>query len=185
MAESRDSRDIREIGVYSDTHSAMDQALARRRREDEEIARRRRDHQRLYRAQFERPVRTPASRSRKTRRWFACKRRGINPKEGIIFGPFFRGEHELPELHADPTPEQVFRTSEDDICNSVEAITPRAPIVTAPWVLDSDTLEACYALDDMTHPVWSADPYQNLWTSVGLILSDAEFQHVSLLISNL
>ena len=171
-----DSRDIRESGVHAGSHSAMENALARRRREDEEIARRRRAHQQLYEAQFRRVTRPSRSRSKQTRRWFACKRRGIDPKEGTIFGPFFRGEK--PELHDDPTPEQVFRTPEDVVCSSVGVTPPPEPIVTSPWVLDSETLEAAYYLDDMDTPIWSTDPYQNLWSSVGLILNDDDFQHV-------
>ena len=171
------SRDVRETGVHVRSHSAMEEALARRRREDEEISRRRRAHQQLYLSQFRQPVQ-PTSRSRKTRRWFACKRRGVNTREGTTFGPFFRGEKKLPELHSDPTPEQVFRTPEDDICDSVEVMPPKAPIVTSPWILDAETLEHSYRLDDMDNHVWSVDPYLNLWTSVGLILNDDEFQHV-------
>ena len=41
-------RDIREQGIHSGTHSAMSDAVERRRRENEEAAQRRRAHQRLY-----------------------------------------------------------------------------------------------------------------------------------------
>ena len=175
------SRDVREEGVRSGTHSAMNEALARRRREDEEIAQRRRDHQRLYEAQFRRPaVQLTRSQLRKTRRWYACKRRGVSTRSGAIFGPFPRGDREeLPGLHDDPTPDQVFRVPEGAVCTSVSVMPPQAPIETSPWILDAETLEASYYLDDMTLPIWSTDPYANLWSSVGLILNDDEFLPVS------
>ena len=171
-----DRRDVREKGVTAGTHSAMTDALERRRRENEEVAQRRRAHQRLYEAQFRRPSRGPIDKKaslRATQRWLdnAFGRLREKPRKVSL----------LPPLHEDLTPEQVFRGPEDRECKVLplrEVMPPKKPVEIAPWVLDAETLETAYALDDMTLPTWSINPYSNLWTSVGLILNDTDFQHV-------
>ena len=171
-------RDIREIGVHSGTHRTMEHALERRRREDEEAAQRRRAHQRLYEAQFRRPKTGPIDREaslRATRRWLDCAfgRHREKPRAKVLRGT--RG----PALHDELTPEQVFRGPEERVLPLRTVVPPRTHVEIEPWILDSETLEAAYAIDDMTLPTWSTDPYSNLWTSVGLILNDDDFQHVS------
>ena len=172
------SRDIRETGVSARDHSAMAELLERRRREDEEVAQRRRNHQRLYEAQFRRPSVPidPKSSLKSTRRWldlmFGKHREPKDTRPKVI-----RGGHG-PALHDDLTPEQVFRSPDDRIMPVKTTMPARSHVEIAPWILDAETLEAAYFVDDMSLPTWSTDPYSNLWTSVGLILNDDEFQHV-------
>ena len=176
-------RDIRETGVRPGTHDAMEQALARRRREDEEAAQRRRAHQRLYEAQFRRPKTGPIDREASlkiTRRWlnYAFGKSRETPRKKVLRGsdgPFLNDEREL-------TPEQVFRGPEERIFPVRTIVPPRTHVEIEPWILDAETLEAAFAVDDMTWPTWSTDPYSNLWASVGLILNDDDFQHVSYII---
>lgn len=178
------NRDIRETGVTSGTHSAMAQALARRRREDEEVAQRRRAQQRLYEAQFRRPsISGPidAVKSlKKTKKWLEMMfgRFGRDPLQKHPKIP--RGDRG-PALNDDPTPEQVFRGPEDRVLPVKTVMPPRSHVEIAPWILDSETLEAAYAIDDVESLVWSTDPYSNLWYSVGLILNDEEFLHVRII----
>ena len=168
--------DIREKGVHGGTHTAMSDALERRRREEEEAAQRRRAHQRLYEAQFRRPASKPIDKKaslRATRRYLdAVFGRQREKPQAISRGP---------SLYDELTPEQVFHSPEVRVLPvRTEVVQPRKPIEIAPWVLDAETLEASFALDDMDSPVWSTDPYSNLWSSVGLILNDEDFQHVRL-----
>ena len=166
-------RDIRERGVDRNTHSAMSDALERRRREDEEAAQRRRAHQRLYEAQFRRPSKPIDAKAslRATKRWLdrAFGRLREKPKTQACG----------PSLHDDLTPEQVFRGPPvRNVPVQTAVMPPRNHAEIAPWILDAETLEFAFAIDDMTLPTWSTDPYSNLWSSVGLILDDEEFQHV-------
>ena len=168
-----DQRDIRELGVRTGTHSAMSDALERRRRENEEADHRRRAHQRLYEAQFRRPVGPPINKEaslKATRRWL-----------DRAFGRLREKPREITRrssLHGELTPERVFRSPGVRQIRTPAVMTPRNHAEIAPWILDAETLETAYALDDMTLPTWSTDPYSNLWSSVGLILSDDDFQHV-------
>ena len=177
------SSDIRERGIYPGTHKTMNYALAARRRYDENMARRRRAHDELYRNQFRRKaaastVKTP----KKTRQWYACKRLGIDPDSDYVMPPNFRCE---PKRDYTLTPERVFGEYAAD---PLEEILPRkTELVPFPkdsiesyplWVLDAETLEAAYDWNDMNNQVWSTDPYDNIWMSVGLLLDDESFQHV-------
>ena len=168
-------RDIRETGVRSGTHSAMSDALERRRREEEEVAQRRRAHQRLYEAQFRRPSRPIDKKAslKATQRWLdnAFGRLREKPRTKVPRGP---------SMYDELTPEQVFRVPEPKVLPiRTSVMPPKNHAEIAPWILDAETLEAAYAIDDMTLPTWSTDPYSNLWSSVGLILNDDEFKHVS------
>ena len=174
------STDIREKGVHGGTHNTMTYALAARRRYDEDVARRRRAQEELYRAQFRRKAAASTSKTpKRSRQWYACKRLGLDPDTGVL-PPNFRVSAHLrsnPEL----TPERVFHSPMDKILPRKTELMPlpREVHESYPlWVLDSETLEAAYDWNDMTNQVWSTEPYDNLWISVGLLLDDESFLHV-------
>ena len=50
------------------------------------------------------------------------------------------------------------------------------------WILDAEYLEKSYLLSGNPNPeslAWNIDTYESAWISVGLILKDEAFKHVS------
>ena len=168
------SSDIRERGIFNS--DAMSRALAAQQRYDDERAAERRAHQRLYESQFRVRRQRPIG-PRPNYRWYVCQRLGIHPDSNFEPRPFYRGTRDSPP----PLPE------EPEEGTIVRVMPPPTPNNLVPvnayelWVLDADTLEGSYDCEevDLTHHIWSTERYDNLWVSVGLILSDDEFQPVS------
>ena len=167
--EDRKSSDIRERGIFNS--NAMTLALEAQQRYDEMRAAERRRHQELYNSQF-RVRRARPIGPKPNYRWWVCQRMGIDPQSDYEPRPFFRGTRDSPPPIAEE-PESEIREMPPRTYSPV----PSYPL----WVLDAETLEEAYDDDviNMSHPVWSTEPYDNLWISVGLLLTDEEFQPVS------
>ena len=172
------SSDIRERGIFNGD-GEWDRVMTRINREAEEARQRQRAHEQLYLRQFRRP-RDLAPFPRPNLRWWICKRYGIHPDSDYEPRPVFRGYR-----HSHAYRDVVYgaRDDEDQPITVPLVIEPTQSVDTT-WVLDSETLEGFYdsyevTQDDPVWEIWGGDPYARIWASVGLILNDDSFRHVS------
>ena len=171
------SRDIRELGIFRG-NGEWERMSARIEREAEEARQRQLAHERLYLRQFRRP-KDQAPFPRQNLRWFICVRKGIHPDSDYEPRPAFRGikhSHAYRDVVLGPNEsEPIFKT-----------VVPKTktPSVDPTYYIDGDLLEGFYDSDEVSSKdpiwdLWTDDPYNRMWASVGLILNDEDFKHVS------
>lgn len=118
------------------------------------------------------PVKPPG---RPPHMWFTCQRMGIP----------YDPDYEHRSQHRGHWPND---------CLTIEDVTDdhKTPRPTVPdnssghepetWVLDAEYLQNSYLMNGSINPdsyVWEADVYDRTWISVGLVLKDEAFKHVS------
>ena len=169
------SRDIREAGYFNG--AGADDLWARaaelKRQRDEAIRRRQLQHRELYLNQF-RPRKSAAPLPKPNLRWWICKRMGIHPDTDYEPRPFHRGEL-VPRSEPLATVDEDVVENIGDLDVSIDAYDPLEG-----WIVDGDTLDLFQeGVLPSSHPFMKQNPYDRMWQSVGLILKDDEFRHVS------
>ena len=108
--------------------------------------------------------------------WFVCARLGIPYDPMWVHRSQHRGEFEGLTI-TDVTDEAEVA---DDGRRTVPVNTNNYEPET--WVLDAEYLENAYLLNGTPDPecyLWDNDVYERAWISVGLVLKDEAFKHVS------
>lgn len=123
----------------------------------------------------------PNYREDRTYGYYVCKRLGIP----------YDPSYERKLSHRGDLDEPVKTTSDEDSSDSIEvaecsnpdgSVTSTEPRERETWILDAEYLENSYLLNGNPDPeslAWNIDPYESAWASVGLILNDEAFKHVS------
>ena len=107
---------------------------------------------------------------------------------GIPYDPTVRAEwrREIEPLVTDDDEEDSDSPTDESSDNA--GFSPSAelreftPSERETWILDAEYLEKSYLISGDPNPeslAWNIDPYESAWVSVGLILKDEAFQHVS------
>lgn len=99
---------------------------------------------------------------------------------GIPYNPKFRGFTQRGE----------YVTIDEDVIEELDQLDAVQTIRTTDyepttWVLDAEHLATSFLMNGDPNPdslTWSLDPYESAWASVGLILGDEAFKHVSIYI---
>ena len=117
---------------------------------------------------------------------------------GIPFDPNVRAEWHFTRGRDESEVREIFDIEEIDESDGLVVTDPEAAACSNPeanlrefipmeretWVLDAEYLEKSYLMSGNPNPkslAWNIDPYESAWASVGLILNDEAFKHVSLL----
>lgn len=126
----------------------------------------------------------------KPKAYYTCKRLGIP------FDPTVRAEWHFTRGRTADEIREIFGIGEDkgpddDIVidpGAAECSNPKGelrefiPTERETWILDAEYLENSYLMSGNPNPkslAWNIDPYESAWASVGLILNDEAFKHVS------
>ena len=111
--------------------------------------------------------------------WFVCQRLGIPYDPNWVHRSQHRGSDDNPMTITDITDE-----SDEEVEGSPSVPVGSEPFVPETWVLDAEYLENSYLMNGSPDPesfLWELDVYDQVWISVGLILNDDAFKHVSIL----
>ena len=114
--------------------------------------------------------------------YFTCKRLGI-PYDPSVRGEWRRNV-DIPEVNELENLD-VRSDSDSEIaeCSNNQAeLREFIPTERETWILDADYLEKSYLMSGDPNPeslAWNIDTYESAWISVGLILNDEAFKHVS------
>ena len=111
--------------------------------------------------------------------YFTCKRLGI-PYDPSVQAEWRRNV-DKPGPSDDDT-EPVVDESVAACSNEQAELREFIPAERETWILDAEYLEKSYLISGDPNPsslAWNIDPYESAWVSVGLILNDEAFKHVS------
>ena len=123
----------------------------------------------------------PNYNPRHTYGYHVCKRLGIPYSPEYELKLSHRGDDDSDKS----TDSSVEIADSDDVgeCSNPNGeVTGTVPAERETWILDAEYLENSYLMNGNPDPeslAWNIDPYESAWASVGLILSDEAFKHVS------
>ena len=114
--------------------------------------------------------------------YHVCKRLGIPYSADYELKLTHRGDVDMDKSSASDSDDEIETTDVGECSNPGGQVTETVPRERETWILDAEYLENSYLMNGNPDPeslAWNIDPYESAWASVGLILNDEAFKHVS------